>query len=263
MTISISFNQIASAYDGQRAHPPEVAAQIGRALLELVGHGAHVLELGVGTGRMAIPLATAGAHVAGVDIALDMLHIAQGRWRAGEGQQDGLTLAQADIASLPFADNSFDGALAVHVLHLLSDWRSALAEIGRVVRPGGLFIQGNDWRAPDTCVGRLRSQFRQVIIELLPGARPPGAGAALAQALSRLGGSTGEPEVLASWVRPVSPAQVLAGMAGRADTETWVLPDDLLHEAMERLNEWAETQWDDLEALEPVEHRFLATVTQF
>lgn len=260
MTLEISFDKIADVYDAQRAHPPQAAAQIGRAIAAEVGAGGRVLEIGVGTGRIALPVAATGLHVTGIDVSAGMLLVAAEHAHAAGLELD---LQQCDAQEMPFADGSFDAALAVHVLHLLPDWRMALAEIARVVRPGGVLIQGSDWRDPESCVGRLRGQLRMTLIELMPGSRPPGAGAAVAQALARHGGVTGEPAVVASWVRPLSPADVIAGMAARIDAETWVLPDRVLQTAIERLQAWAVTQWPDLHAPQAVEHRFILTATRF
>lgn len=260
MALDISFDSVASVYDAQRAHPPAVAAQIGRALAELAPPGAPLLELGVGTGRIAIPAAAAGARVVGLDVSRPMLAVAAAR-AAAAGVR--LALIQGDAQHLPFGERSFGVALAVHVLHLIPDWRAALGELARVLGPGGLLVQGADWRDPDSCVGLLRGRLRMAVMELLPGSRPPGAGAAVAQALGRLGASTGEPTVVARWSRPLSPAEVLAGMAARIDAETWVLPDDLLQAALGRVRAWAEQQWPQLDTPQEVEHRFTLTVSRF
>lgn len=260
MSLDLSFDKLAPLYDAQRAHPPEAAERIGRALTELVGRGAPLLELGVGTGRIAIPAAVAGAYVVGLDVSREMLGVAA---RRAETEGIALDLALADAQRLPFADKSFAAALAVHVLHLLPDWRAALAEIARVLTPGGLLIQGADWRDPDSCVGLLRGQLRIAVVELMPGSRPPGAGAAVGQALARLGGVSAEPQTVASWTRAVSPADVIAGMAARIDAETWVLPDDLLAACVASVRAWAQARWGDLETPQEVEHRFTLTVTRF
>lgn len=260
MTLEIRFDTIAPVYDAQRAHPPEVAAQIGAAIAALTGRGRPVLELGVGTGRIAIPATAAGAYVVGIDVSRQMLRVAAERAAAAEVALD---LALADVQQLPFPGRSFAAALAVHVLHLLPDWRAALAEIGRVLAPGGMLIQGADWRDPDSCVGLLRGRLRMAVMELQPGSRPPGAGAAVAQALTRLGGVTAETRAAARWTRPVSPADVLAGMAARIDAETWVMPEDLLQACLARVRGWAEAEWPDLHAPQEVEHRFNLTVTSF
>lgn len=250
--LPIRFDAIAGAYDQVRGHPPEVAEQIGRAIAALAGNNALVLELGIGTGRIALPVAMAGCRVVGIDLSAEMLRAA----RVKEGGE-ALWLVRGDIERLSFADGVFDVTLAVHVLHLARDWRSALAEALRVLRPGGVFIQGRDWRDPQSCAGRLRSKLRETLMDLLPGARPPGAGAAIGQALAKRG-ATVEPEVTAaSWMAPISPAQVLEEMASRSDAETWVLDDATLNAALERLRAWAASVYDDLNQPEMVERRFV------
>ncbi len=260
MTLSIAFDQIAAVYDAQRAHPPEVAAAVGRAVAAEAGEAARVLELGVGTGRIALPTVAAGCRVVGIDVSHAMLAVAHGRAQAADLP---LTLLQADAQRLPFHDGAFAAVLAVHVLHLLADWRQGLSELRRVIAPGGAIIQGADWRDPDSCVGMLRGRLRMAVMDLLPGARPPGAGAAVPQALQKLGGVTADPVVAAQWVRAISPAFVIEGMAARNDPETWVLADDLLAAALERVRAWAAIQWPDLAAPQDVEHRFTLTVTRF
>jgi len=258
MALDITFDNIASVYDAQRAHPPDVAAAIGNAIVSHTGQGSLLLEVGVGTGRIALPVAEAGATVVGLDISAGML--ATARKRATQAGTH-LLLVQADAQSLPFANTTFDAVLAVHVLHLLLDWRGGLAEIVRVTKPGGLIIQGVDWRDPSSCVGMLRAHLRQVVMELLPGARPPGAGAAVSQHLAKLGAPViGEAIEAARWQRTLSPAEVIEGMAARIDAETWALSDDILAEAVARVKSWAQQRWPDLNEPQIVEHRFLLTI---
>ncbi len=259
MAIEIAFDKIADVYDAQRGHSPEVAIAIGQAIVAQTGIGAQVLEIGIGSGRIALPTAAAGAQVTGIDLSTAML--ATARERAAQAGAS-LWLLKADAQTLPFATATFDAVLAVHVLHLLPDWRTALAEMVRVVKPGGVIIQGIDWRDPASCVGLLRSQLRQAVMDLLPGARPPGAGAAVTQYLAKLGAPTGEPITAARWERAISPAEVIAGMAARIDAETWALDDAILQQAIERVQAWASQRWPDLHEPQVVEHRFLLTVSR-
>jgi ubiquinone/menaquinone biosynthesis C-methylase UbiE len=257
------FDSMAAVYDSQRAHPADISLQIGAAIVEVIGAHAsnpRVLELGSGTGRIALPTTMAGANLTGIDTSREMLDVAAQRAVA-----DGLTLdlVAADAQHIPVANATFDAVLAVHVLHLLDDWRAALDEIVRVLQPAGRFIQGSDWRDPESCVGLMRSQLRMAALELLPGVRPPSAGAAIEQYLQRKGGVTQEPIVAASWTSSISPADVLRGMLARNDSETWVLPDETLAAAVVRVQAWAEQQWSDLEQSQTVEQRFVLNVTRF
>ena len=257
MTINIKFDKIAQSYSAQRAHPPEVSAQIGLTIVTLAGVGSRVLELGIGTGRIATPVASAGCRVVGIDIARDMLRV------AAKQDQPPLALLQGDVARLPFADQSFDAVLAVHVLHLIPDWRGALGEVARVLRPGGVFIQGRDWRDPASASERLRAKLREAVMELVPGGRPPGAGAAIAQALTRLGGTPELEIAAAAWVSQAAPATIIANMAARADAETWALDDATLAQAVERVRVFAEATYPDLATPQEVAQRFVLSPVRF
>jgi SAM-dependent methyltransferase len=169
---------------------------------------------------------------------------------------------RGDIQALPLADATFDAVLAVHVLHLVPDWRGALAEALRVLRPGGVFIMGRDWREPGSCAGRLRGKLREILITIRPDLKPPAAGAAVPQALGKLGASPEGEQVAATWFSQESPASVLAEMAARSDAETWVLDDETLAEALERLQVWAEETYSDLSAPETVERRFVLSIAR-
>ena len=94
--------------------------------------GARMLELGSGTGRLATPLHDAGFVVMALDASPAML---------GEAPH-GPHVAAADMAVLPIADNSVDGALIAYntLLNLASraDQQRCFAELARVLRPGGI-----------------------------------------------------------------------------------------------------------------------------
>ncbi len=130
---SVSFDRAAGYYDATRSLSPEAAAQVTAVLAEaLIGHG-PVLEVGVGTGRIAVPLVGAGIDVVGIDLSQPML--AQLQAKAG-----GVPIARADGTQLPFAEDSFGAILAIHVFHLVPEWRDAALEVLRVLQPGGIVL---------------------------------------------------------------------------------------------------------------------------
>ena len=98
--------------------------------------GGDLLDVPCGFGRHALPLAARGLRVIGVDRAQPLLD--EAKRRAGQGRWP--KLVRADYRELPFADESFDAALNLFSsLGYLGDEEDtrALAEIGRVLRPGG------------------------------------------------------------------------------------------------------------------------------
>jgi ubiquinone/menaquinone biosynthesis C-methylase UbiE len=255
LKIDYSFDRrIARQYEQQRAHPPEVAAAVGQALLQAVGPTGHLLEMGIGTGRIARPAAAAGCRVTGFDLSWEMLQeIAQ---PTDAPDPHVLTLCQADMHHLPFADNSFDAVVTVHVLHLARDIHQVLREATRVLKPGGVFIRGDDWLAPDSVVNQFRNQLRGFVLRARPDMKPPGAGADLDALLGELGGGPATTHTVAEWTTHAVPAEVLATIANRTHSESWVLPDEMLAPAVDEISAWANATWPDLQAAQPVYHRF-------
>lgn len=271
-SLDYRFDQrVVQQYDALRGHPPEVADQIGEAIAAQIGTGSRILELGVGTGRIALPVAAAGCELVGVDLSSHMLSALLRRLR--DERISGIHLAQASITALPFRESVFDGALAVHVLHLVADWQSVLTAVSRMLRPGGTLVLGRDWVDPESFAGKIRNHFRRTVVEvgtdmLPPGASaaaPPSGGAAIVQHLMALGAQpVGQGEITAAeWRTELSPRQVLDGIRSRDDAESWVLPDDVLTETMRRLDAFAAEQWPDLDQAQAVTRRFMMGVFRF
>jgi ubiquinone/menaquinone biosynthesis C-methylase UbiE len=106
-------------------------------MLALAGDvaGRRILDVGCGSGPLFAELRDRGAIVTGIDKSAGMLD--QARRRLG----DGADLQVAELGSpLPFPDGTFDDVTASLVLHYLEDWGPALAELRRVLKPGGRLI---------------------------------------------------------------------------------------------------------------------------
>nr|WP_281388992.1 class I SAM-dependent methyltransferase [Kribbella qitaiheensis] len=121
----------AARYDETRGGT-ERAQAAAAAVQSLLPVGGRVVELAVGTGIVAAELVALGNLVHGVDLSTAMLRHAKVRL-------PGHVLA-ADATQLPFADYRCDAVVAVWLLHLLDDSDPVLAEVARVLRPGGVFI---------------------------------------------------------------------------------------------------------------------------
>lgn len=136
---SIRFDRAVEYYDRTRALPAEMqTAMVEAASAELRGRG-RVLEIGVGTGRIALPLHEAGVDVIGIDLSAPMLE------RLLDKAPGSIPVVHGDATRLPFRDRSFGAAYAVHVLHLIPDWKTAVDELVRVVEPGGTILVSQGW----------------------------------------------------------------------------------------------------------------------
>ncbi len=92
----------------------------------------RVLDIGTGDGQIARVLAAAGTQVTGVDPTRNQISVAHQRG-------GGPAYVQAAAAALPFPSASFDAAVACLVFEHIDDVDGAIAEVARVVRPGGQF----------------------------------------------------------------------------------------------------------------------------
>ena len=112
------------------------------AVLDLAGSlaGQDVLDVGCGDGAFTIAAAQAGARAIGVDPSPAAVEAAR-----GAAAEAGLaaTFYAGAAASLPFEAERFDTVLAVTMLCFAADPRTAVAGMGRVLRPGGLLVLGD------------------------------------------------------------------------------------------------------------------------
>jgi len=97
-----------------------------------------ILDIGSGAGQLAGHLLTYSdpdARITCTDLSQNMLVRARKRLRS-----DRPAYVAADLTSLPFADNSFDGATCGYVIEHVPDTAAGLGEIARVLRPGGRML---------------------------------------------------------------------------------------------------------------------------
>jgi len=140
------FDRIAGVYDlmntamtaGLHHRWRARAAELAR-----VGPGSRVLDVATGTGDLALELArrvSPGGEVVGSDFAEGMLERARAKAAAGTGWAVRPRFEWGDALALPYRDDSFDAATVGFGARNFADLARGLAEMGRVVRPGGRVV---------------------------------------------------------------------------------------------------------------------------
>ncbi len=104
------------------------------------GPGARLLEVGCGRGAGAAILLEKFQPAALHALDLDRRMIWQAQASLPPEQQRRIFLNVADVLHLPYRDGAIDGVFGFGVLHHLPDWQGGLAEIARILKPGGFYF---------------------------------------------------------------------------------------------------------------------------
>lgn len=121
-----------------------------------------VLEIAVGTGRN-LSFYPSTVRLIGVDLSPAMLAIAQTRVAHLARP---MALALADAQDLPFQDSTFDAVVCTLSLCAIPDERRAIAEVKRVLRPGGRFLVLEHVRSPNPMVRAAQRLLKPVMVRL-------------------------------------------------------------------------------------------------
>lgn len=136
-------NEVAAMFDGVAKHYDRTntllsggnamlwRAAMVRAVAPMAGE--RILDIAAGTGTSSAALQRHGARVVAVDFSPGMVE-------EGRRKHPKIEFIQADAATLPFGDNEFDAVAISFGLRNISDPRLALAEMYRVLKPGGRVV---------------------------------------------------------------------------------------------------------------------------
>ncbi len=261
--MSLSFDRVAHIYDGTRALPPDVPERIADAIVKLSGatHESKFFEPGIGTGRIALPFVRRGYSYTGVDISQGML--AELRAKVADFPHR-LSLVEADATSLPFEDGSFYVAITSHVLHLIQDWKTALAEVRRVLRPTGVFFYC--YQDSDAPVDRrdLNRQWEAILAAHGVHPRRERGGASKTDVMETLQAQGAQLETItaAQWRDEQTVGELVRLYAERVYSSTWLIPDEVFSTAIVELREWAGRHYESEDVPLPSDRRFELAVAR-
>jgi ubiquinone/menaquinone biosynthesis C-methylase UbiE len=258
MTSSLSFDRAASIYDQTRPLP-EPGATLGiQAILDIASPQARILDVGTGTGRVSIPLLQRGANLVGVDLSAKMLR------RLQEKFQQAL-LAQADAAQLPFPTNHFDALLTIHVMHVVGQWRDALREFRRVLKPGGVYLNIRTYESVGVSVrGQVRDFWRSRVAAHGLDGRHPGVQnrKELLHELQVIGAHLSEVEA-ARFTHTYTLREELERFETRMYSDTWGIPDALFEATLQEVRIWVAREYGGLDCQLEEQVRFAIDVARF
>ncbi|MDH4117892.1 MAG: methyltransferase domain-containing protein [Acidimicrobiia bacterium] len=137
-----------------------------RLVVDLAGPGPddRTLDVGCGPGAAVRAAASVAREAVGVDPSVRMLKIARRRSRG----HSNVRFVEAPAHKLPFGDGEFDVAWTVHALHHWGDEGAGLAEVHRILSPGGRLLvmealdPGKPWGIGEEDVDRISRLLREV-----------------------------------------------------------------------------------------------------
>jgi ubiquinone/menaquinone biosynthesis C-methylase UbiE len=237
---SVCFDRAADYYDQTRSLPSDGRDQVLEILTAELGDSDLCLDVGVGTGRTALPLAAAGVRIIGLDLSLRMM----AKIKDKSGGRLPFPLVAADATTMPFTEDSVGGATIIHVLHTVPRWEAAIAEVVRVVRPGGVIVlDTGDGRVE--LLDEIEARFKQELAE-----RPPPLTRWTVDLLDETFRQHG---CAVRLLQPVTlhfsqaPAELLAGLASGIRSWQWSMDDTAFGPAADRVRAWAEEKWGSLD----------------
>ena len=289
--MGVSFGHIADVYDETRELPSEVLQKFYALINEQIGlkQNLTVLDAGVGTGRTVSPLLDCGVELIGVDISSAMLKKMAKKLKK-KNQMKQVSLIVGDVTRLPLRASSFDLILSIQVLHLVENWREAIQDAKRILRPRGVFVVANAG-SPfiESTVGQKyeelsekygTSKLSKRIMKRIY--RNVGSGIFrkfLKKAFDYSGLATGfdyertdrylkehgglvRKETI-SWKQTFEISVILSGLEKRVLSRQWTVPPSTHEKIMSELKKWVNKKTGFVHCSEEIERRFKIFMAKF
>ena len=119
----------------------------------------HVLEFGCGTGSTAIRHSPYVQKIEAIDISEKMIVI--GREKAEAEGITNLSFSRGTLEEFAADSASFDAVLGLNVIHLIPNRTELIAEVARVLKPGGIFVSSTG------CLGNSYFRFLRILVPIL------------------------------------------------------------------------------------------------
>lgn len=246
---SVAFDRAADYYDETRGFPAGVEKQAA-ALIAEVGNfdtRTRLLEIGIGTGRIALPLAPHVKAIYGIDLARPMM----AKLRSKQTSQEVIHLVEGSADHLPYPSGVFQGAVAVHVLHLIPTWRQVLEALARVLGKHGVFVHGWGDHQPDDLWTIWNREFSSQQVK--------GISKAQYDAFLQEAGwqKVGERKTIA-YQRMLVPSSLIQRIQNRISSSMWEMTDEQIAEGVKHMQKLIQERYSNPEAPVEITHSFSA-----
>jgi SAM-dependent methyltransferase len=244
------FDDQAAGFDRRTGIPPEAAADIARAVLD-VGAPGIVLELGAGTGEVGRHLAGLARGYVGVDLSGPMLEVFRSKLAGATRGRQAALLVQADgDRPWPVRGGSVGVVFASRAAHLL-DRHHVVGEVLRVCRPGGRFVVGRIERSGVKQDLRREREARLADRGVAAGRSGGRRTQAVLDALVAAGGVAQPRRRVASWTVATTAADVIAGWDTMQTMGGQTVSGQDRVAVLAELREWATGRFGDLDLPQP------------
>lgn len=253
-----NYTPVAPHYDATRNIPYGLLLTCFERIFAKAGFPAqnHILDAGCGTAQVSLPLIKRGHSVVGVDVSPAMLEVARKKLAPG----DTADFRVADVRSLEDPDGTYDGVVVSKLFQHVGNWQSAVDELIRVTKDGGLFMHINEKGAFKHAVRRqfsTRCQKRGYT-DLYVGIKDRSQLSVylLERGASPLAIDTHD----LAWEKTITYATALAHLRLKLHSEFWAVPDNVYDQILAEAQAWVRTQPEGEETIETMRAYLVAEV---
>lgn len=150
------WNRWAKRYDFAMSGDGRTYAQIVSRMKKVLSKDMAVLELACGTGLLSVRIAGSVKLLEATDFSEEMIRQAKAKAHSSR-----LHFSVQDATNLPYTPGTFDAVVISNALHIMPEPEKALAEIRRVLKPGGILIAPT-FTAAGSLSGRMRIRFMEL-----------------------------------------------------------------------------------------------------
>lgn len=159
----IGYEYIGESYSGNRKFLIEERDLVFAKEISETTEDGIFLDLACGDGCFTVPCTANGTRTIAADISNSMLSILQKKAKYNGISLENTVICRMNALDIPLENESVDTVVANSVLHLISNPEKVIAEIRRVLKPGGVFLCIDDTPGAERCVNFDNSRYFEIV----------------------------------------------------------------------------------------------------